>query len=242
MVSGVCSDALMTTLLPVASAGRKTLRQNHQRMIERRHQRDDAERHALRVAQVRAFDRNHVAAARQRERREIAVELRQTRNLRACLARSAGRCSTSRADKSCSRSASNRIGETIQHARALLDRQVAPRAAFERAMARVHRAVHILFRRRRERANHVTGRRIDDIERRGRSRRPSNCAVDEKLCIEMAAGSPRPSRSILAWFTLRRRSMRIRCAPHRVPASRRAAGLRDAWSVGSTPSHATTTI
>src|SRR6266576_1657846 len=60
----------------------KTLRKDHQRVIERSHQRHHAERHPLRIAQVWPFDRDHVAAACKSERSEVSIELRKARDLR----------------------------------------------------------------------------------------------------------------------------------------------------------------
>ena len=54
-------------------------------MIERRAVGDDADRRAQRVVQIRAFDRDHRVAPRQRQPGEIAEEVRQPRELRAGL-------------------------------------------------------------------------------------------------------------------------------------------------------------
>ncbi|MNT14827.1 hypothetical protein D3C72_1498480 [compost metagenome] len=124
-------------------SGREALGQDHQRVVERCHQGDHAERYALRVAEIRTFDRNDVTAARECERGEISVELRQACDLRARLVDRPAVVERFELIE-VFEVRLEQVRESIEHARPLRDRHVAPHPALERRMPRADRAVHIV--------------------------------------------------------------------------------------------------
>ena len=181
VVSGVCSEGLMTTLLPVASAGARLFDKDHQRMIEGRHERDDAERHALRVAQVRPFDWDDVTAARKGQRREIAIELRKARDLRPRLDNRAAVVQRLELVERF-QIGLEQIGEAVEHAGALLGRRPAPFSFVEGALRGCDGAVHVDCAGIGEPPDHGACGRVDDVQRLA-ARGIGELAVDEELRV-----------------------------------------------------------
>ena len=118
--------------------------QDHQRMVERGHQRDDAKGHALRVAKIVTFNRNDVGATRQRECGEVAVELRQPRNLRSRLA---DRPSVAERLQTKERFdvGFEEVGELVHHLSAVMNRLVSPHTFIKGPLRGQYGAVDIDF-------------------------------------------------------------------------------------------------
>ena len=81
-VSGVCSDGLRTTELPVARAGARLFEAIIIGWLKEARIADHAEREAARVGVVVAAHRHHRVAVGQQQRRVVAVPLRQPGDLR----------------------------------------------------------------------------------------------------------------------------------------------------------------
>ncbi len=222
--------------------GREALRQDHQRMVERGHQRAHAKRHALGVAEVRPFDGDHVAAARQGERGEVAVELRQARDLRARLDERTAVIERLELVEVLEVGL-EQVGEFVEDARTLC-----ARTCRARRHARTHRTRS--SRARSTSASEAAARLpitapvagLMMVHRLAR-RRIDKLAVDEQLRVEVLL-----VHCVHLCFSMNYFSVDLSGAPGEPPLGADRGWTVPAgfpsrrWPVGSTPSHATTRI
>ncbi len=134
-------------------------------MIERRAVRDDADRRPQRVVEVRAFDRDHRVAPRQRQPGEVAEEIRQPGELRARLVD--GAAVVERLEfVELIEIGLERVGKLVHEPGAGAHVHAAPFLAFEGRARAFHGAVDIGGGRVRDLRDHLAGGGIAHVEHR----------------------------------------------------------------------------